>query len=124
MKVLQQSSPSSLTAVGQRRGELRFILRSSGFITALRLATLRFGIDWNRVDYLSRAQSLNVPILLFHGDDDPTVPVATSDALAGLRPDLVTYHRVSGAGHVRSWNSDPAAYEEAVRDFVVKVIQE
>ncbi len=97
-----------------------------GIVTdaVLQLATLRFGIDWSRVDYLSRTQNLNLPILLFHGDDDPTVPVATSDALAEERPDLVTYHRVSGAGHVRSWNADPNFYEEAVRAFLVRVIQE
>ena len=97
-----------------------------GLVTdvVLQLARLRFGIDWDRVDYLSRVQNLSVPILLFHGDDDPTVPVATSDSLAELRPDLVTYHRVSGAGHVRSWNVDPDFYADVVRAFIVKVIQE
>ncbi len=62
-----------------------------------------------------------MPILLFHGDEDPTVPVATSDALAEARPDIVTYERAAGVGHVRSWNGDPAAYEASVRGFLERV---
>ncbi len=92
-----------------------------GFLTtvAKRIAGFRFDIDWGELNYLKRADELAVPILLFHGDADETVPVKTSDALAESRPDLVTYVRVEGAGHVRSWNVDPEAYEAAVRDFLV-----
>ncbi len=81
----------------------------------------RFGVDWERLNYLRQAGRLAAPILLFHGDNDPTVPVAVSDALAAARPDLVTYHRVQGAAHVRSWNVDPAAYEAAVTEFLGRV---
>ena len=42
----------------------------------------------------------------------------SSDALAGARPDIVTYVRVRDATHVRSWNVNPVAYEAAVRDFL------
>ena len=83
-----------------------------------RIAALRFDIDWGELDYVGRAGELEAPILLFHGDDDDTAPVATSDALAEARPDIVTYVRVAGAGHVRSWNTDPDAYGAAVRDFL------
>ncbi|MEK7778439.1 MAG: alpha/beta fold hydrolase, partial [Chloroflexota bacterium] len=33
---------------------------------------LRFGVQWRKLDYLKDAQRLKVPILLFHGDADPT----------------------------------------------------
>ena len=92
--------------------------------TAKLIARLQFGIDWRALNYLSRADELAVPILLFHGDADTIVPVETSDALASARPDIVTYHRVSGATHVRSWNMDPAKYEAAVREFLKKLIHE
>jgi len=46
------------------------------------------------------------------------VPVATSDALAEARPDIVTYVRGAGVGHVRSWNAGTASYEASVRDFL------
>jgi len=82
------------------------------------VAGIRFKIDWKNLDYLSRANELRVPILLFHGDADTTVPVETSEALARARPDIVEYHPVPGATHIRSWNMNPAAYETAVHNFL------
>ena len=86
-----------------------------------RVAEFRFDIDWGNRDYLSRADELTDPILLFHGDADRTVSIETSEALAEARPDIVTYVRVAGATHVRSWNMDPEAYEEAVRTFLQRL---
>ena len=96
-----------------------------GLLTAVTklIVGFRFNVDWGELNYLKRADELTVPILLFHGDDDPTAPVTTSDALAEKRPDIVTYVRVAGAGHVRSWNTGPAAYEAAVRGFLERVAQ-
>ncbi len=84
----------------------------------MQIAAWRFDMDWDALDYLRSAADLSTPILLFHGDDDPKVPVSTSDRLALARPDLVTYVLTPGAGHVRSWNVDPASYEVAVREFL------
>lgn len=81
-------------------------------------AGFRFGVDWENLNYLKRADELDVPILLFHGDSDQTVPVETSDTLAEARPDIVHYIRVSDTRHVRAWNTERAAYEQAVRDFL------
>lgn len=86
--------------------------------TAKQFASIRYGVDWGALDYLAGAASLRAPILLFHGTDDETVPVETSDALAAARPDLVTYVRVSGAGHLDSWNVDPTRYESAMASFL------
>jgi uncharacterized protein len=82
----------------------------------------QLGVEWESFDSLRRAGELACPILLFHGEDDPTVPVDTSDALARLRPDLVTYVRTPFAGHAQSWNVDPAAYEAAVRAFIDRLV--
>ena len=82
------------------------------------VANFRFDLHFGRRDYLSRADQLEVPILLFHGDDDETAPIETSDELARLRPDIVTYVRVPDATHVHAWNMDPDAYEGAVREFL------
>lgn len=96
-----------------------------GFLTNVgkAIAGWRFNIHWGEVDYLSRADELSVPILLFHGEADGTVFVETSDALAEIRPDIVTYVRSVGVDHVRSWNAAPAAYEAAVREFAVRLIE-
>ena len=82
------------------------------------VAGFRFDIDWEGLDYLKRADELDIPILLFHGDADDIVPLETSDALAESRRDIVRYIAVPGARHVRSWNTDSAAYEAAVREFL------
>lgn len=82
------------------------------------ISSLRFGADWDAWDLLDETASLQVPILLIHGDADDTEPIDVSDRLAAASPENITYYRVPGAGHVRAWNTDPAAYESAVRDFL------
>ena len=54
-----------------------------GFVTATVkwIATLRFGLDWDAMDYLKDADRLDSPILLIHGEDDTRVPIGTSDKL-------------------------------------------
>lgn len=85
------------------------------------IVTLRTGLRWGELSLLGRADELDVPILLFHGDADDVVPVEGSDALAEARPDLVTYVRVPGAGHVQSWNVDPEAYDAALDGFLAEL---
>jgi uncharacterized protein len=82
---------------------------------------LRIGIDWNRFDQVKRARLFQVPILLFHGTDDRTVPISTSDAFARRLPRLVTYVRLKGAGHVQSWNVHRGRYEAALLGFLRRV---
>ncbi len=57
-----------------------------------------------------------MPILLIHGTVDDLTPIEVSDRLAEVS-ESVTYLRAPGAGHVRSWNVDPAGYEAAVQAF-------
>ncbi len=82
------------------------------------VAGWRFGIDWSALDYVAKADRLHVPILLFHGDADRTVPIRPSDALAAARPDIVTYIRLKDVTHAAAWNSDPATYDREVSDFL------
>lgn len=91
-----------------------------GWLTPIAQAvtTLRTGIRFGALDQLRRAEELTVPVLLFHGTADSQVPVATSDAFAAARPDLVTYLRLPDVGHVRAWNADPDAYATAVEAFL------
>jgi len=87
------------------------------------MAGLRFGADWGGMDYLDeRADGLGVPILVLHGVEDDTVPIALSRELADRFPDIVELVEFRGAGHVRSWNVDPARYEAAVAGFLARVI--
>ncbi|HJR87376.1 MAG TPA: alpha/beta fold hydrolase [Acidimicrobiia bacterium] len=90
--------------------------------TAKRLATLRFGIDWEATDYLPEAALLSIPMLVIHGTEDETVPFSVSEELASAQPDLARLFIVPGAGHVRGWNVGPQPYERAVTDFLSDVL--
>ena len=85
------------------------------------IAGLRYHLDWGELDYLDRAGRLAAPMLVFQQSGDPTVPVAISETLAAERPDLVTFERFGGAGHVQSWNVDRPRYERALRAFLERV---
>jgi alpha-beta hydrolase superfamily lysophospholipase len=88
--------------------------------TAERLVSLRYGVDWRRLDHLDDTTWLRVPLLLLHGTADATVPFAGSAALAAARPDLVRLLPEPGIAHVQGWNRDPAGYEAAVRRFLLR----
>ncbi len=90
-------------------------------VVAKGIAGLRYDLDWGELDYLDRAGRLAAPMLVFHQAGDPTVPVAISEELAAARPDLVTFERFGGDGHVQSWNVDRARYERALRAFLDRV---
>ena len=67
--------------------------------TAKTIAAVQLGISWDDLDYVSRADEFEVPILVIHGTNDGTVPIETSRRLAEARPDLVTLVETD-AGHV------------------------
>lgn len=81
-------------------------------------------IDWQGLDHLDDPRRYALPTLLFHGDLDDVVPVALSDAFAAVRDDVVTYHRVAGAGHLRTWNVDRRGCEAALARFLDRVLAE
>jgi hypothetical protein len=89
--------------------------------TAEWLAARRYDLDWNAVDYLP-GDWVRMPVLLFHGTVDDTVPITTSDELYEAHPNLVREVRVRGAGHVQSWNVDPAGYRAALNDFLSCIV--
>jgi uncharacterized protein len=87
---------------------------------AKRVASLRYGVDWQALDHLDDTRWVRAPVLVVHGSADATVPFATSAALADARPDLVTLLPDPGVAHVQSWNHDPRGYEGAVRRFLLR----
>lgn len=85
------------------------------------ISSLRFGVDWKALDFLSHTDELNVPILLIHSDIDDTVPIETSLEFADLAPDLVEMHTFKDVDHVASWNSYTDEYETLFRDFIERI---
>ena len=107
----------TLDFVGRARGYPRPIVRFGKWVAAL-----RFGIDWQRMNYLNRASELRAPILVLHGEADDLIPAPFSQLLARTRPDIVRYVGFADAGHARSWNLDPSKYDSAVWDFLQDVV--
>ena len=84
-------------------------------------ASIRYGIDWSALDFLSHANEITVPTLLIHGDADDTVPIETSIEFAAANPDLIQFHKFRDTGHVAAWNKNPQLYESLVKEFVAKI---
>ncbi|HEY6798127.1 MAG TPA: alpha/beta fold hydrolase [Kineosporiaceae bacterium] len=86
---------------------------------ARRLAGVETPLSLSRLDWVTRAAELKLPLLLIHSDDDEFVPSAPSRRLAQARPDLVTFVPVKGARHTKEWNVDPDGWDTAVARFLL-----
>ena len=75
-------------------------------------------LDFERMDFVSRAAELDRPILLLHSIDDGFVPSTASSALAAARPDLVTFEEFTVARHTKLWNYDRTRWEDAIRNWL------
>jgi alpha-beta hydrolase superfamily lysophospholipase len=83
---------------------------------------VRIDADWASLDALRHPEDFQLPILLFHGGEDSTVPISDSEDFAAELPRWVTYYRVPRAGHVEAWNVDPGLYERRLGDFLGRVV--
>lgn len=86
--------------------------------TAKLLAELRYGIDFEELDYLPEAAVLDEPILVLHGTGDDVIPIEVSRRLADRAGSNVRLVEFEGAEHVRSWNADPRRHEDEVARFI------
>lgn len=80
------------------------------FTTMHRLLATRFGpLAWFIPDGLDNEAALKLlsqrsqrpDVVIIHGSDDTSVPVAMGRALAGLYPDWIVYHELEGQDHTR-----------------------
>ncbi|MBM3667511.1 MAG: alpha/beta fold hydrolase [Actinobacteria bacterium] len=85
------------------------------------VVSARIDFDWDAFDQIARAEDFTMPILLFHGTEDTTVPISSSEEFAAELPRTVSFYRVPGAGHVEAWNVDPPLFDRRVRDFLERV---
>jgi pimeloyl-ACP methyl ester carboxylesterase len=86
------------------------------------IAGVRFGVAWDELDQVSRADEFDpsIPILLMHGAIDAKAPVRVSDEFATALGH-VQYERLAEADHMYAWNIGPLAYESAVIRFADSV---
>lgn len=86
------------------------------FATKL-VSTVRGGPDFARLEHVDALAEADLPLLVFHGRADDTVPFGPSAELAESDPEQVTFVPHDG-DHVRAWNVDPEGYAEAVTSFL------
>jgi pimeloyl-ACP methyl ester carboxylesterase len=82
---------------------------------------IRYGVDFQKMDFTEAVINSNIPVLLFHGDDDEWVPVEMSDLIAESRVNNLTYIRYENVGHVTSWNADPDNYVYQLKTFLTNL---
>jgi alpha-beta hydrolase superfamily lysophospholipase len=98
----------------------RLGLAMLGHRTARRVIGVDGPVDLRRMDWVTRAAELRLPVLLVHSEDDEFVPCGPSRLLAEARPDLVTYVPFTGARHTKEWNVDPDRWEREVARFLLR----
>lgn len=81
----------------------------------------RIDADWESLDAVEHREYFQLPILLFHGEDDEVVPISTSDEFAAELPRWVTYFRLPKAGHTEAWNVDPPLYGARLTRFLSRL---
>ena len=92
-------------------GAARFPWLPQGLFSYFKIVTeLRYGVDFDSMDFRDAVINSDIPVLLFHGDDDEWVPVEMSDLISESRNKNFTYIRSENVGHVTSWNADPENY--------------
>ena len=100
-------------------GKARYPFIPELFFPYIKLFTeVRYGVDFDTMDFRDALVKSEVPVLLFHGDDDEWVPVDMSDYIADNRRTNFTYIRMSNVGHVTSWNADPVRYIFEITKFL------
>jgi uncharacterized protein len=72
----------------------------------------------NRFPSLERIGRLRMPILIIHGRDDVTIPIAHGRRLFAAAPEPRTFLEVPG-GHDNAFSTDSAAYDAGIRRFLV-----
>jgi alpha-beta hydrolase superfamily lysophospholipase len=117
---------SSFREIGIYRSGLIFgantyvpqLVVSAGFA----YASLRYGLDFDRVspeDAIARAK---IPILLIHGTEDRSIPSSESETIFHRRSEHTELWQVPRVGHIGSYKAHPAEYETRVINWFRKSV--
>lgn len=87
-----------------------------------RLATVRFGMEWDLLDQIDRSAEFDVPVLVLVGGEDPVSYPADIESFADALGDLAEIHRFEQAGHTDLWNIDSQRYEATIESWLSGII--
>lgn len=74
-------------------------------------------LSWDELPGTSATTDPRVPLLVFHGTDDHSVPIRLSRDLAERQPHRVRLVEFPGAHHTLEWNTDPVRWDREIRTW-------
>jgi pimeloyl-ACP methyl ester carboxylesterase len=86
------------------------------------VVSLRIGFEWRGFEGRVQAERFRVPVLLFHGTADRTVPITSTERFAAALGARATLVRTEGAGHIQSWNYQPQRYQDTLRRWLAATL--
>lgn len=86
-------------------------------------ARLYAGFNLEESSAINAVKNTKLPILLIHGEADTFVPCEMSREIKKANPDQVTLVTIPDAGHGLCYMTDPKCYEEALMEFMEKVLK-
>ena len=90
----------------------------------LEMARLRFGMEWDELDQVARADQFDVPVLALHGARDEVAPIEITETFVSARPDIARLVRFEQGAHGDLWNVDRSRYEAEVMAFLERFVEE
>ena len=88
------------------------------------MARLRFGMEWDELDQVARADQFDVPVLALHGARDEVAPIEITERFVSARPDIARLVRFEQGAHGDLWNVDRSRYEAEVMAFLEGFVEE
>ena len=85
------------------------------------LGTLLSGFSTQKFDSVDKIGKVDAPVLILHGSNDNTVPVALGRALRDAAPANTRWVEIAGGGHSRLYWDAPAIYQQTLRSFAAQL---
>lgn len=80
----------------------------------------RAGFDLKEANAYEAIGNIKNPVLFIHGQEDRYIPPSASISLYQAKPEPKAIHLMPGAFHAKSFETDPAAYQAIVKDFLAQ----
>lgn len=105
------------------------IAQETGIPPKLAYPFVKLGAKWfgkfdlEETSPLKAMETCEIPIILFHGDDDAFVPHAMSQQIYDACPTKKRFITVKGAGHGLAFPKDEEGYINAIKEFEQSCLQ-
>jgi len=85
------------------------------------LGTLLSGFSTQQFDSIDKISKVDAPVLIIHGSNDRTVPVALGRALRDAAPANTRWVEITGGTHSHLYSDAPDLYQQTLRSFAAQL---